>query len=374
MITIAGVVFSLTLVALSLASSQLGPRLLRNFMRDTANQIVLGAFIATFLYCLMILRTIRRPEEGAFVPHLAVTIGVFFAIGGMAVLIYFIHHVSVSIQADDMIARVYKDLLGEIDSLFPHQIGHSVDTENCVQQDIPLPSDFALNARQVKSKRDGYLQLIDAEALMTLATETDLLVQVRWKPGHYVVAGSSLALAWPKARVNDAVISELTAAFAIGDERTPSQDLNFYIIQLVQIAVRALSPGINDPFTACTCVDRLGSILCRVVGRKMPSEQRLDDKGQLRVIAPPVIFSDLLDGALNQIRQYARSDVAVTIRLLETIERVAQDATRPEDRSALLRHAGMILRGSREGLAEDEDQLAVEVCYKRVESLCHPIV
>ncbi len=123
MITIAGVVFSMTLVALSLASSQLGPRLLRNFMRDTTTQVVLGTFVATFLYCLLVLRTIRRPEEFVFVPHLSVTLGVLFAVVSLGVLIYFIHHVSVSIQANEIVARVGAELIEGVDRLFPEQIG-----------------------------------------------------------------------------------------------------------------------------------------------------------------------------------------------------------------------------------------------------------
>ena len=124
MITIAGVVFSMTLVALSIASSQLGPRLLQGFMRDATNQVVLGTFVSTFLYCLLVLRTIRREIEVAFVPHMSVTLGVLLAVASVAVLIYFIHHVSVSIQADEVIARVCRELFDGIDRLFPARVGH----------------------------------------------------------------------------------------------------------------------------------------------------------------------------------------------------------------------------------------------------------
>jgi uncharacterized membrane protein len=139
MIAIAGTVFSMTLVALSLASSQLGPRLLRNFMRDRSNQVVLGTFVATFVYCLLVLRTIRRADEVAFVPHLAVSIGVLLAIASVGVLIYFIHHISVSIQADQVVARVGRVLEDGIDRLFPQHLGllGSKAAEAPIHADLP---------------------------------------------------------------------------------------------------------------------------------------------------------------------------------------------------------------------------------------------
>ena len=142
MIAIAGTVFSMTLVALSLASSQLGPRLLRNFMRDTANQVVLGTFVATFVYCLLVLRTIRRGDEVAFVPHLAVTIGVLLAIVSIGVLIYFIHHVSVSIQADEVVAQVGRELVDGIDRLFPGHLGKPASEVSSATGEADLPSAF----------------------------------------------------------------------------------------------------------------------------------------------------------------------------------------------------------------------------------------
>ncbi|RJQ83634.1 MAG: DUF2254 domain-containing protein, partial [Desulfobacteraceae bacterium] len=178
MMTIAGVVFSMTLVALTLASSQFGPRLLRNFMSDTSNQVVLGTFVATFLYCLLVLRTIRHTEEDAFVPHLSVTLGVLFAIVGMGVLIYFIHHVSVSIQADEIVARVGAELIEGIERLFPEQIGRENPGSAAESGGADIPASFDAQARPVKAAGDGYLQFIDTDALMHLATQEDLLLRV----------------------------------------------------------------------------------------------------------------------------------------------------------------------------------------------------
>jgi len=363
MITIAGVVFSMTLVTLSLASSQLGSRLLRNFMRDTTNQVVLGTFVATFVYCLLVLRTIRRADEIAFVPHLSVTIGVLFALVSLGVLIYFIHHVSISIQADEVVARVGKELVVGIERLFPEQVGQGQPRPAIEAHAGAIHEAFEREARPVGADGDGYLQLIDADALMALATQDDVLLRVERRPGQYVVAGRPLVMVWPGDRVTKEFAVRINSIFALGNQRTSAQDVEFAIHQLVEIAVRALSPSINDPFTAVACVDRLGSALCRLAQRDMPSTYRLDAQRRLRVVVAAVTFSGIVDAAFNQIRQYARSSATVTIRLLETIAVIAGAAHRLEDRAALRRHADLIVRGAREGLPEDEDRREAEVRY-----------
>lgn len=370
MITIAGVVFSMTLVALSLASSQLGPRLLRSFMRNTTTQVVLGTFIATFLYCLIVLRTIRRAEEITFVPHLSVTLGVLLAVASVGVLIYFIHHVSVSIQANEIAARIGKELIERIDHLFPEQIGRGAPRSPTGPPDAGFLEAFDQKARPIGAHGDGYLQFIDVEALLALALEEDLIVRLERKPGNYVVASCPLALIWPVSRVTDRLTDQVRSLFILSHQRTSGQDIEFGVNQLVEIAVRALSPGLNDPFTAITCVDHLGSALCRLASRDMPSPYRHDRQDQLRVIAPADTFPEIVDAAFNQIRQYGRSSAAVTIRLLETIAMVAGFAHRPEDRATLLRHAEMIARGASEGLPEDQDRRAVEERCQAVRKLC----
>lgn len=369
MITIAGVVFSMTLVALSLASSQLGPRLLRSFMRDTKTQMVLGTFVATFLYCLLVLRTIRRAEEIIFVPHLSVALGVLLAVVSVGVLIYFIHHVSVSIQANEVVARVGTELIEEIERLFPESIGRGAPRIPTEPPDADFLDSFDREARPIGSAGDGYLQFVDGDALMALAMQEDFVIRLERRPGHYVVATRPLALVWPGNRVTDQLVDRVNAAFALGNQRTSGQDIEFAVNQLVEIAVRALSPGVNDPFTAMTCVDHLGSALCRLAERDMPSPYRHDTQDQLRLITPVFTFPDVTDAAFNQIRQYGRSSTAVTIRLLETIAEVAGSVHRPEDRVALLRHARMIARGAGGGLPEDEDRQEVEKRFQSANRL-----
>lgn len=363
MIAIAGTVFSMTLVALSLASSQLGPRLLRNFMRDTANQVVLGTFVATFVYCLLVLRTIRRADEVAFVPHLSVSIGVLLAIVSIGVLIYFIHHVSVSIQADEVVARVARELQEGIDRLFPRDLGELGPDASKDPGAAELPAAFACEARPVGAAEDGYLQLIDADALMALASKEDLVLRLERRPGHYLVKGQTMVMVWPGNRITDTLVDEMSAAFILGNQRTAAQDVEFSIHQLVEIAVRALSPGINDPFTATACVDRLGSALCRLARRQMPSPHRLDTHGRLRLLTPGSTFAEIADTAFNQIRQSARSNPAVAIRMLDAIAQIASHLQRAQDASCLQRHADMIIRGTREAVPEADDRLAVEARF-----------
>jgi len=369
MITIAGVVFSMTLVALSLASSQLGPRLLRSFMRDTTTQMVLGTFVATFLYCLLVLRTIRHPEEFVFVPHLSVTFGVLLAVVSVGVLIYFIHHVSVSIQANEIVARVGTELIEGLGRLFPENIGRGAPRIPTEPPDADFLDTFARQARPIGSAGDGYLQFVDGDALMALAMQEDVVIRLERRPGHYVVATRPLALVWPGNRVTDQLVERVNSAFALGNQRTSGQDIEFAVNQLVEIAVRALSPGVNDPFTAMTCVDHLGSALCRLAQRDMPSPYRHDSQDQLRLITPVFTFPEVTDAAFNQIRQYGRSSTAVTIRLLETIAVVAGSVQRSEDRAALLRHARMIARGAADGLPEDEDRQEVEERFQSANQL-----
>ena len=369
MITIAGVVFSMTLVALSLASSQLGPRLLRTFMRDTSTQVVLGTFIATFVYCLLVLRLIRRSEEFEFVPNLSVSLGVVLAVASVGVLIYFIHHVSISIQANEIAGRIGKELIEKVDRLFPEHIGQEGPMIRTDSLDGGLIEAFDREARPVAADKDGYLQSIDGEALLEMAKKQDLVIRLLRKPGNYIVAGRPLVLILPGSQVTEQLAKQVHSYFAVGEQRTSDQDIEFAVNQLVEMAVRAQSTGINDPFTAIACVDLLGSALCRLAARGMPSPYRHDRQNQLRLIAHADTFPEIMDAAFNQIRQSSRSSAAVTIRLLETITVIAEFVHRSEDRSSLLLHAKMIARGAREGLPEDEDRRVVQERWQAVIAL-----
>jgi uncharacterized membrane protein len=363
MVSVVATAFSITIVALQLASSNFGPRLLRNFMQDTGNQIVLGTFIATFIYCLLVLRTIHGEGEGhsLFVPQLSVTVGTGLAIASIGVLIYFIHHASTIIQASHVITQVSGDLDKALERLFPEKIGEG--KANNSRQVGEIPANFDSEASPIKATGEGYLQAIDDDELMKTARQYNLLVRLTTRPGKFIVKGSDLAMVFPQKQVNKSLNKQINDAFILGKERTEYQDVKFPIDQLVEIALRAISPGINDPFTAIRCIDRLSAGLSRLAERDFPSPYRYDDEQNLRVIVEGVTFEGLVDAAFNQIRQYSKSDVAVTIRLLEAIACIATYTRNSKQREALRRHAEMILNNSREQISQERDQKDVEERY-----------
>jgi len=364
MVSVAATAFSITIVALQLAASNFGPRMLRNFMQDTGNQVVLGTFIATFIYSLLVLRTVRGEGDGynQFVPQLSVTVGLLLAIAGIGVLIYFIHHAATIIQASQVISGVSDDLNQAIDRLFPEKIGHGLSEFQ--QQVAEIPINFDSQACPIRATRSGYLQAIDDEELMKIACEHKLVLRLKYRPGKFIVQGRDLVMVWPGERVNRQLTERLKDAFILGKERTEQQDVEFPIDQLVEIALRAISPAVNDPFTAIRCIDRLSAGLSRLAERDFPSPYRYDRSHNLRVIAEGVTFAGLTDAAFNQIRQYSTKDVAVTLRLLEAIAVIARYTRNSKDRAALLRHAKMIERGSQESVSEQLDRQDVEERYQ----------
>lgn len=326
-ISVAATTFSITIAVLSFTSSQFGPRLLRGFLRDTSNQLVLGTFVATFLYCLLVLKTIRGPSEGTFVPHIAVTVGVLFAIVSICMLIFFIHHVSSSIQASRIIENVANELSSAIERLFPEKIGLGMD---CAR-DAPGASDLrSESATRVIADFSGYLQAINGDRLLDCAVRHGVVVHLACKPGDFVARGSTIALLAPGEGAGGDTIADVTQAFTFGEERTAAQDCEFLFLQLVEVAVRALSPGINDPFTAHMCLDRIGAGLCRLAGRAFPSPFRHDGQGSLRVVAKVPQFKDFVKAALGQIIHFGGSNPAIDEHLLRILGRIRDSVVTPD--------------------------------------------
>lgn len=363
-ITVAGTTFSITIAVLQLTSVQFGPRLLRTFMRDTANQAVLGTFTATFLYCLLVLRQVRGLDNVQFVPHLSVTVGIALGVMSVAVLIYFIHHIASSIQAANVIATTSRELEHAIAQLFPETIGRGEEAAETPPAAEVLPAAFERESSVLPSTRSGYIEALDSDRLVALAREHDLILRLIHRPGDFVVAGAPLVVVWPPDRASETLRAAVNHAFVLGNERSPVQDAAFPVNQLVEIAVRALSPGTNDPFTAITCIDRLSAGLCKLAGRDFPSPYRYDDDNTLRLIAEPATFASLVDAAFDQIRQYGATSVAVTLRLLEAIARVAGCARTEEQRLVLARHAEMVHRAGERHITEPFDRAALEERYQ----------
>ena len=368
MITVAGVTFSITIVALTLASQQFGPRLLRNFLRDPGNQVVLGTFVSTFIYCLLVLRTVRGSDNEEFVPHLAVTVGVGLAMLSLGVLIFFIHHVATSIQASQIIANVAEDLEAAIDRLFPEDIGEGAVTDLDGASHEPAVDG---DAREVRAKTTGYVQAIDSEGLMDLARERNVVVRVRARPGAFVRRGEVLLAVTPAPSHADGDDKRCQRMFIVGSDRNGTQDVTFFVDQLVELAVRALSPGINDPGTARLCIDRLEQALCHLAGRRIPSAARRDEEGRIRVFACPFTFAGILESAFDEIALYGRSSVLVTCRLLEAVRTLGSCVRRDEDRRALRRQAEAIAGDLRKSPLNTHDHEHITRCYRAALTALH---
>ena len=374
MLTVTGTVFSITIVTLSLTSQQFGPRLLRRFMYDLATQVTLGVFLSTGLYCLLLLRAVEYQNDGTSVPHLSICAAVAFSVVSMALLIFFIHHVAMLIQAPHVVAAVAHDLNDAIDRLFPEKIGDPADREDLYHRGREQEERLVDNGVSLPSRHVGYVQAIDSEALENVASKHDCVIALHARPGDFVARDFPIADARfrEERELEDSDREELTTvlndALIVGRRRTPRQDVECAVDELVEVAVRSLSAGINDPFTAVNCIDHLGSALSRLARRKLPVPYRWDDDGRLCVIFNPVGFADVLDAALNQIRQYGRDSVAVTIRLLEASAVIARQIQSGRDRDALLEHASMTLRLS-ESFKEEHDRREVQERYDRVTAL-----
>ncbi|MCL4254785.1 MAG: DUF2254 domain-containing protein, partial [Anaerolineae bacterium] len=257
MISIAGLTFSITVVALTLASSQLGPRLLNNFMRDRGNQVVLGTFVSVFIYCLLVLRTVR---DAGFVPHLSVTVAILLALISIAVLIYFFHHIAVMLQAQTVVINIGTELETSIARLFPKS---STQTryEYRLRDDADLPSDFDDQCKPVLAHGSGYLQAIDYEALVNIAIEHDAILKCVYRAGDFIASGAVIMQVYPADVLTDDLEKAINQQLILGASRARLQDVEFAVAQLVEIAVRALSPGVNDPFTAIACLDQFSNSL-----------------------------------------------------------------------------------------------------------------
>jgi uncharacterized membrane protein len=372
MITVAGVVFSITIVAISYASSQYGPRVLTNFMSDVGNKVTLGTFIATFLYCLVVLRTIRGGDESEFVPQMAVVVGLLLALCSIGVLIYFIHHVPQTIHVNNVIALIGGQLIRDVDKRFPAFIGDEAGGEPEAAAASRAGASGSLRFAEgskpcpVEGRATGYIQAIDDSALIEAAREADIVLRLRYRPGDYLLAGRTLLDAWPAGRVEPDVAEALRGAYSTGRRRTPLGDLGFLMNELVEIATRALSTGVNDPTTARTCLDWLGAGTTEIARRRLPEAHRFDEEGKLRVIAPPDGFREYVQRAFGELRQYLAGDANAAMHALRTMGEVASACSTREQMDALADEARRLGEAAAEMLSGPE---RVRVT-KRVEALC----
>lgn len=361
MLAVASTTFSITIAALALASSTYGPRLVRNFMADRGNQVVLGVFVATFLYSLLVLRSIRVVDDGAeepFVPHLAVNVAVLLAVASIGVLVYFIHHISDSIQVATLARQVRADLLSAVERLYPEQVGRGPQPISDEDRDEDRDEDEAgpdVDGLLVASEHVGYVQDIDHDRLLALAVEHDLVVHLQVRPGTHCTQGSPVARVVPAERASLGVLVGVREVVRVARSRTPDQDVEFPVLQLEEMAVRALSPSTNDPYTAINALDDLSAGLVSLAGRRTPSPYRYDSRGHLRVVAPTVVLDDLVDHVLDAMRWYATGHPTVLHRTLDLVHDVGTASSRAAVRVGLAVHVRHLVEAFERSSPQDCD-------------------
>jgi len=364
MIGVAGTVFSVTLVALTLASSQFGPRLIRNFMNVRLNQLVLGSFISTYLYCLIVLNAIKESDLYTFIPVISILFAILAAFINTILLIVFIHKIATSIQADKVIAEISDVISKDIKSLFPKETdGEFTDEKTMPIDKIKSKYHHSIN---VKAKKSGYLQYIDYNSLMNALCSFDGLIELHFRPGDHLVEDIALGKLYSKDKLDEEQLDRISNQFVIGKIRVSQQDLEFSIQQMVEIAARALSPGINDPFTAIACIDNLTSTMCHLSQISFPSKYRIDEEKNLRIVEDTLEFEGVLDVSFNQIRQFSIGSPAVIIRLMEALITIDGFAKKEAYKKAIIKHATMVMNVGKDYIKEKNDLKDLEERSKKI--------
>ncbi|GIZ10199.1 hypothetical protein FUMI01_29250 [Flavobacterium sp. UMI-01] len=364
MIGVAGTVFSVTLVALTLASSQFGPRLIKNFMYVRLNQVVLGSYVATYLYCLFVLNAIKENDAYTFMPVLSILFAIIAALINILLLIVFIHKIATSIQADKVISDISAVICSQVNTMYPYKMGDELQPEKIAIVET-IKSKY-LHTLVVKSQKSGYLQYIDSDSLIQAACTLDALIELQYRPGDHLVEGIAMAKLYSNQTLEKEQIQSICHQFVIGKIKDGQQDLEFSILQMVEIASRALSPGVNDPFTAITCIDNLTAALCQLSQIDFPSKYRTDAHQNLRVIAHTTDFEGLLDAAFNQIRQFSAGSPAVIIRLMEGLITINGFVSKENHQKAVKKHAQMVLNLGKQSIPEIVDLNDLEERAKKI--------
>ncbi len=359
-LTVAGSIFSIVIIALQLASGQFGPRMLRDFMNDRTSQVTLGACSSTFIYVIVVLWAIEDSKDLSFTPQISVAVGLLLAVATTILLVFFVHHIASAIHVDNLVAKIGHESTQTIENILPN-----VASAHSTKQIYEIPANFEDTASVVLAKDSGYLQRIDNKRLSAIAAQHNLIIKVINRPGQFVVQHSRTAYVRAKQPLSKTLTQQIQKAFSYGNQRKPDYDIEFTLKQLVEIAIRAISPAVNDPFTAIRCIDRLSVSLCHALQKAEQSAYIFDASGALRLIINPVTFEQMTKDAFDQIRQYGQTDVAVTLRLLEAIETIGQYAHTDRTKRPLRRQAEMIERGSKDGLAEENDRQEVAQQYQK---------
>lgn len=360
-ITAASLVFSLTLVALTLAAGQMGPRLLTLFMRDRMTQFVLGTFVATFVFALLVLASLGDQADGATVPKISIFVSLLLTLLSFGLLIAFIHHLATSLHADEVVARMAQELDTQIVKLFAKKENDSgTNTESEPSWE---------SSTSIASPKRGYVQTIDQSALVKIARCHDTEIQLRFRPGQFVCRDETFARVRGNPDSLEEIRTNICQSIVFGPKRTNAEDPEFALQAIVEIGLRALSPGLNDHYTAVSCLDWLGDALMVILKGSMPDAVYRDEADQVRLYMVPVTLEGLFNTALNELRQTAEGNVAVLIRMAETLERLAHVASTSEQKMIIRRHVDMLARTCKRSIEEELDLKDVDERLRDIEAV-----
>ena len=344
--TVVSIVFAILLMTLTLASMQFSPRIIVSFSRDHVTQWTLGIFLGTFLYCMAALpaaHTLPHP----FAPVGTAVGAMLLAIACVALLLFFIHHISQAISVSQIVARIAAETEAMVDDIMPRPRSpmrlQVPDLHETQTQETPVLSDFS-----------GYIRYLDVKRLIFLATSYRVKVRVLRRVGQFVPAGVPILMVHKAERLSPKDCAEFLGAFDFGPARTLQQDAEFGVLQIVDIALKAISPAVNDPTTAINCVDQLSRILIRFASRDLPDSLLYDLQGVARVSVPWIDFEHLLESAFEQIRMYSKTDVAVSLRMLRALSDIASAIRDPGVCKMAGEWGKRIVEGCAEGLREEE--------------------
>jgi uncharacterized membrane protein len=345
--TVVSIVFAILLMTLTLASMQFSPRIIVSFSRDRVTQWTLGIFLGTFLYCLAALPAARSLPY-PFAPVATVLGAMVLALVCVGLLLFFIHHISQAISVNHIVDRIAEETEAMIEEImpWPHLLDHHVKDAEPLR---PNPSEVA-----VISHDSGYIRFVDTRRLVALAKHYHVTIRVLRRVGHFVPAGIPLMMVSKGNRLSSEGTAELLAAFDFGPTRTLQQDVEFGVLQIVDVALKAISPAVNDPTTAINCVDQLSRILIRFASREPPEELLYDPPGIVRASIGWIHFERLVEAAFEQIRMYAKTDVAVSLRLLRALGDIAASTPDAEFRRILVEQGMRTVAGCAEKLGEEE--------------------
>lgn len=361
-ITVAGVLFSITILVLQLASQQFGPRMLRNFIRDMGTQFSLGAFVATFVYSVLALGAVESAPARDFVPHISITIALLLTLIDLGVVIYFIHHVAATIQLTSVVSGIARDFRSTLDNLRADLARGRPDVETGPEASELSELVLSIGA-PVFANASGFIQSVGHRQLIAIASSSDTVIRLVRRPGHFVLEGQPVAYVVPAHAV--LIVAEaLRRAHIVGSNRTLTQDLTFAIDQLAEVAIRALSPAVNDTFTALNCIDWLGDCLRHAAAQPLPDGIHRDRAGNIRIIEPVVTMERLVKGATDKIRQAGAGLPAVLIRQLENLGKLMRASHIPQHRHIFEHHARLILRTGDETVREESDRADIHAAFE----------